>query len=898
MSRIKQRISSLVRDQLPEFLREDYELFVLFLEYYYKFLEQDSNALEIVQNARSYSDIDTTTSDFIQYFLTNYAKDVPVTALLDRSLLIKRIRYLYESKGSQLSFQTLFSIFYNSKVEYKHPYDFVLRPSDGTWSQRVSIHVDRIEGDANQLENKLLKFDRGGFQYSTPIDRIKILSQDRYEIFLQTNSIPPYEIGNVVYAANATHVVFTGNIIPTLTNYRVVQSGTGFKPGQVYSINTDNGVDTLLKVDRVSNTKGIETVTILNYGYGYSGNITIGLNSRSDSITQAENIYGSLFVTGNGGNFDTGIGDTYDIFVFTGLDSTISSAGKKWKTIGGSGSKAIKTDGTLWGWGNTWYGYNLTPVDSSLFERNGAYYLSAPSLISSSNDWLTLASNSGAGIYHTGAIKTDGTLWMWGRNDYGQLGDESIIHRSSPVQTIAGGTNWKQLSCGNLFTGAVKNDGTLWMWGRNTNGPLGTNDRNHRSSPVQTIAGGTNWKQVACGGFFESSFAHTAAVKTDGSLWVWGHDLFYQTGQGTNSSYKLSPIQTSTLGTNWKQVAAGSTFTSAVKTDGSLWTWGSSSNKGLGYEGDINTTTQSVPKQLGTDRGNVWEKVTISYDSGYATDNTDIVFAWGSNDQGKLGLGVTVANTYNLTSVIGVTTTKDVSSGVLHAVILQEENYSENQAIIELFQGAVGRYPGQYITNKGFTSEPDVRLQDSNLYQPFAYQLSSELDISVFYDTVKKLIHPAGTNLFSNRVLELTANLLGNVSVLVSSNADVDIIETVSTLDTLSYLLSNSSIGSQVQTQDTILVAYNKPLSDSLLTQDTLTKSINIAVSDLATTQDSNIRIRTSTGLSDFSNVGETLVISANKYINDQVNSLDTIYLSLPNSYSADPTYFAEIYAV
>ena len=94
-------------------------------------------------------------------------------------------------------------------------------------------------------------------------------------------------------------------------------------------------------------------------------------------------------------------------------------------------------------------------------------------------------------------------LWLWGRNDFGQLGDNSVASKSSPVQT--GGTNWKQVNNGLYHAAAIKTDGTLWLWGSNANGQLGDNSIAHRSSPVQTISGGTNWKQVSCGGGFIST---------------------------------------------------------------------------------------------------------------------------------------------------------------------------------------------------------------------------------------------------------------------------------------------------------------------------------------------------------------------------------------------------------
>ena len=119
-----------------------------------------------------------------------------------------------------------------------------------------------------------------------------------------------------------------------------------------------------------------------------------------------------------------------------------------------------------------------------------------------SNNWKQVSCGDG----HTGAIKTDGTLWFWGFNTYGELGDNTIAKKSSPVQTIAYGTNWKQVACGGN-TAAIKTDGTLWIWGDNSNGQLGDNTIISRSSPIQTIAYGQNWKQVDCG------YGHTLAIK-------------------------------------------------------------------------------------------------------------------------------------------------------------------------------------------------------------------------------------------------------------------------------------------------------------------------------------------------------------------------------------------------
>ena len=176
------------------------------------------------------------------------------------------------------------------------------------------------------------------------------------------------------------------------------------------------------------------------------------------------------------------------------------------------------------------------------------------------------------------------SAWSWGSDTYGQLGNGTTTSRSSPGTIAGGGTNWKQVASGYATTAAIKTDGTLWTWGWNGYGQLGDGTIINKSSPGTTAGGGTNWKQV-------SSYVNTTAIKTDGTLWTWGWNLFGQLGDGTTSD-KISPITTAGGGTNWKQVACGYRQVGAIKTDGTLWTWGNNDN---GQLGDGTTTSRSSP---------------------------------------------------------------------------------------------------------------------------------------------------------------------------------------------------------------------------------------------------------------------------------------------------------------
>src|SRR3989337_2999238 len=129
-----------------------------------------------------------------------------------------------------------------------------------------------------------------------------------------------------------------------------------------------------------------------------------------------------------------------------------------------------------------------------------------------------------------------------------------------------GETVKSQIAAGSYHTLAIKSDGTLWAWGYNYSGQLGDGTTSNKTTPVQ-IGTGTNWSQIAAGGY------HTLAIKSDGTLWAWGGNSFGQLGDGTSSDYKTTPVQIGT-GTNWSQIAAGGYHTLAIKSDGTLWAWG------------------------------------------------------------------------------------------------------------------------------------------------------------------------------------------------------------------------------------------------------------------------------------------------------------------------------------
>jgi alpha-tubulin suppressor-like RCC1 family protein len=325
---------------------------------------------------------------------------------------------------------------------------------------------------------------------------------------------------------------------------------------------------------------------------------------------------------------------------------TTFAGGTNWKQIsGGYGhTAAIKTDGTLWTWGNNGSG-QVGANDATTRQTPVTTFIGG-------NTWKQVSS----GNSHTAAIKTDGTLWIWGSGTNGQLGNnDSTAHRSTPVTTFAGGTNWKQISGGFACTSAIKTDGTLWTWGRNNYGQLGTNDTTQRNTPVTTFLGGNTWKQLSCIGG-----ETLLAIKTDGTLWTWGRNTVGQLGVNDTTN-RSTPVTTFLGGTNWKQVSGGNFHNAAIKTDGTLWTWGTGTSGQLGNNDSTANRNTPVTTFAG---GTNWKRVSVTLGSHTAAIKTDgTLWTWGNNNFSQLGTNDTTLRSTPVTTFAGGTNWKQVSGG-------------------------------------------------------------------------------------------------------------------------------------------------------------------------------------------------------------------------------------------
>jgi|HigsolmetaAR203D_1030402.scaffolds.fasta_scaffold00989_6 alpha-tubulin suppressor-like RCC1 family protein len=288
------------------------------------------------------------------------------------------------------------------------------------------------------------------------------------------------------------------------------------------------------------------------------------------------------------------------------------------KVVESGGSQnniAIKNDGTVWAWGDNSYGQvGVSPNVSSK--------VLSPSQVPNLMDVKAVDTGATFSV----ALRTDGSVWTWGSNEGGTLGVPDIAtYTYNPVQ-VTSLTGVQSISSGKEHTIALKEDGTVWTWGRNTYGQLGVGqDVDASKTPVQ-VPGLVDVKAISAG------YLYSVALKNDGTVWVWGRslDIF-----GVDSGSIFTPVKIEGL-EDVVHIEAGGNHTFAKKSDETVWAWG---NNGVGQFGNGNTTSSRTPIQIEELTGFESLSAGVNFSLGVKSDNT--VWAWGMNQSGQLGIGST-----------------------------------------------------------------------------------------------------------------------------------------------------------------------------------------------------------------------------------------------------------------
>jgi alpha-tubulin suppressor-like RCC1 family protein len=296
---------------------------------------------------------------------------------------------------------------------------------------------------------------------------------------------------------------------------------------------------------------------------------------------------------------------------------------RSWVAVSGGWGDAfaLREDGTLWAWGNnSEWGGNL-----GLGKDLEYYDVWSPMKVGSTRTWTAVST----GWEHGLALREDGSLWTWGANLNGALGSGDTTWTSAPGR-VGAGADWTAVAGGGEFSLALRKGGTLWAWGANAYGNLGLGDATDRHSPTQ-VGGDRDWAAVSAG------IGDSLALKRDGTLWAWGDNGFGQLGVG-DIAERHAPTQVGEAH-DWAAIACLGHHNVALKRDGTMWAWGENSFGQLGL-GD--TTDRRVPAQVGTDDD--WAAIAPGSAGSYHTlaiKRGGTLWAWGLNRFGQLGLGDT-----------------------------------------------------------------------------------------------------------------------------------------------------------------------------------------------------------------------------------------------------------------
>jgi hypothetical protein len=290
--------SSLIPNQLPDFVRSDYPTFIAFVEAYYEYL--DNQGVDL----KSLRDLDTTIDSFIQYFKRELAINLPAEITVDERFLLQHIKDQYLAKGSEGSFKLLFRLLYNKNVTVNYPGRQMLRASDGRWQQDVSIFVNVTLGDPADIDGKLVDVVKPNKTFKLLIDRrqyveveiarVVQLSANTFEFFIDRKYFGEIEVGDEIRYKQ----LFVGKIVSTTSRLQISKAGEGFTPGQLFELKTGSGVRSIVKVTRVGANGEILSAEFIKFGIGYTTDFSVSVNATNDYYTSTnESLLTSTLIT-------------------------------------------------------------------------------------------------------------------------------------------------------------------------------------------------------------------------------------------------------------------------------------------------------------------------------------------------------------------------------------------------------------------------------------------------------------------------------------------------------------------------------------------------------------------------------------------------------------------------
>ena len=263
---VSNAIAVTLSNQVAKFIRADStSTFVKFLEAYYKFLEQDQNPQEILQNARKYGDSEYTTDDLIEQFFKNYGNDIPRNLVTEKRNFIKHFKDIYKTKGTEEAYKLLFRVMFNSNAEFYYPSESILKPSDGVWKKDTTIRVIAdITGD-NPFDFKNTKIVGQTSNATATVDNVLKFFIDGIEVYELTienvKGVFGQEaiVGQKLVSVGLPLVTITARSVPQLSKIEIIDGSAGYEEGQLVNVN-GGGLGRINAVDAAGKIKSVRII--------------------------------------------------------------------------------------------------------------------------------------------------------------------------------------------------------------------------------------------------------------------------------------------------------------------------------------------------------------------------------------------------------------------------------------------------------------------------------------------------------------------------------------------------------------------------------------------------------------------------------------------------------------
>lgn len=280
-SKIKNKLSLLVDNQLPEFVREDYSNFITFIKTYYEYLEQNNKAQEILENFNLYSDIDETSEFLVRNFLDFYSPEYKPSKIADNRFVMKKIREVYRKKGTEDAYRILFNILFNETIQFLYPYNLLLKSSDGNWEipQCLRAKITTSETVLFDFENTVVRgLKSNATAIVNSVNLVNLGDNEVYELYLDSDSVKGFFAANerIVAEKNIDNEIFTidGELYSVISKVNIVDPGMGYLINQPITITDTLGKFAKARIDGVDRFGKITSIEMQDGGINYS-NLTV-----------------------------------------------------------------------------------------------------------------------------------------------------------------------------------------------------------------------------------------------------------------------------------------------------------------------------------------------------------------------------------------------------------------------------------------------------------------------------------------------------------------------------------------------------------------------------------------------------------------------------------------------